>query len=67
MANESTIYLHDGMELPVEDWSQNTHSFDELTKIIRDTHDAAPNLCSQSYKPYADNAELAVWLLHYWI
>lgn len=41
MANESTTYLHDGMELPVEDWSQNTHSFDELTKIIRDTHDAA--------------------------
>ena len=38
MANESTTYLHDGMELPVEDWSQNTHSFDELTKIIRDTH-----------------------------
>ena len=41
MANESTTYLYDGMELPVEDWSQNTHSFDELTKIIRDTHDAA--------------------------
>ena len=41
MANESTTYLYDGMELHVEDWSQNTHSFDELTKIIRDTHDAA--------------------------
>ena len=41
MANEPTTYLHDGIELPIEDWSQNVHSFEDLTKIIQDTHDAA--------------------------
>ena len=64
MANESTTYLHDGMELPVEDWSQNTHSFDELTKIIRDTHDAAQ---TTSVKAINRMQTMRNWLYGYYI
>lgn len=64
MANESTTYLHDGMELPVEDWSQNTHSFDELTKIIRDTHDAAQ---TTAVKAINRMQTMRNWLYGYYI
>lgn len=64
MANESTSYLHDGMELPVEDWSQNTHSFDELTKIIRDTHDAAQ---TTAVKAINRMQTMRNWLYGYYI
>ena len=64
MANESTTYLHDGMELPVEDWSQNTHSFDELTKIIRDTHDAA---LTTAVKAINRMQTMRNWLYGYYI
>ena len=64
MANESTTYLHDCMELPVEDWSQNTHSFDELTKIIRDTHDAAQ---TTAVKAINRMQTMRNWLYGYYI
>lgn len=64
MANESTTYHHDGMELPVEDWSQNTHSFDELTKIIRDTHDAAQ---TTAVKAINRMQTMRNWLYGYYI
>ena len=64
MANESTTYLHDGMELPVEDWSQNTHSFDELTKMIRDTHDAAQ---TTAVKAINRMQTMRNWLYGYYI
>ena len=64
MANESTTYLYDGMELPVEDWSQNTHSFDELTKIIRDTHDAAQ---TTAVKAINHMQTMRNWLYGYYI
>ena len=64
MANESTTYLHDGMELPVEDWSQNTHSFDELTKIIRDTHDASQ---TTAVKAINRMQTMRNWLYGYYI
>lgn len=64
MANEFTTYLHDGMELPVEDWSQNTHSFDELTKIIRDTHDAAQ---TTAVKAINRMQTMRNWLYGYYI
>lgn len=64
MANESTTYLHDGMELHVEDWSQNTHSFDELTKIIRDTHDAAQ---TTAVKAINRMQTMRNWLYGYYI
>lgn len=64
MANESTTYLHDGMELPVEDWSQNTHSFDELTKIIRGTHDAAQ---TTAVKAINRMQTMRNWLYGYYI
>lgn len=41
MEAEHTKYIHDGMELPVEDWSKGLHSFEELTNVIQTTHDAA--------------------------
>lgn len=41
MANDVSTYLHDGMELPFEDWSNKLHSFNDLTSIIQTTHDAA--------------------------
>uniref|UniRef100_UPI002631711D DUF1016 N-terminal domain-containing protein n=1 Tax=uncultured Bacteroides sp. TaxID=162156 RepID=UPI002631711D len=64
MANESTTYLHDGMELPVEDWSQNTHSFDELTRIIQDTHDAAQ---TSAVKAINRMQTMRNWLIGYYI
>ena len=64
MANESTTYLYDGMELPVEDWSLNTHSFDELTKIIRDTHDAAQ---TTAVKAINRMQTMRNWLYGYYI
>lgn len=56
MANEVKRYLHDGMELPFEDWSKTLHSFNDLASIVQTTHDAAQS--------YADDAQLAHRLLH---
>lgn len=64
MANEPTIYLHDGIELPIEDWSQNIHSFDDLTKIIQDTHDAAQ---TTAVKAINRMQTMRNWLIGYYI
>lgn len=41
MATEISTYIHEGMELPFEDWSNTIHSFGDLASIIQTTHDAA--------------------------
>lgn len=64
MANEPTTYLHNGMELPIEDWSQNVHSFDDLTKIIQDTHDAAQ---TAAVKAINRMQTMRNWLYGYYI
>ena len=40
MVNEISIYTHEGMELPFEDWSNKLHSFSDLASIVQTTHDA---------------------------
>lgn len=64
MANEMNEYIHDGMELPIEDWSQNIHSFDDLTKIIQDTHDAAQ---TSAVKAINRMQTMRNWLIGYYI
>ncbi len=64
MANEPTTYLPDGIELPIEDWSQNVHSFDDLTKIIQDTHDAAQ---TSAVKAINRMQTMRNWLIGYYI
>jgi len=64
MANEPTTYLHDGIELPIEDWSQNVHSFEDLTKIIQDTHDAAQ---TTAVKAINRMQTMRNWLIGYYI
>lgn len=64
MANEINTYFHDGMELPIEDWSQNIHSFDDLTKIIQDTHDAAQ---TSTVKAINRMQTMRNWLIGYYI
>ena len=64
MANEVKRYLHDGMELPFEDWSKTLHSFNDLASIVQTTHDAA-----QSYAVKAINRMQTMrnWLIGYYI
>ena len=64
MANEVKSYLHDGMELPFEDWSKTLHSFNDLASIVQTTHDAA-----QSYAVKAINRMQTMrnWLIGYYI
>lgn len=64
MANEINTYIHDGMELPIEDWSQNIHSFDDLTKTIQDTHDAAQ---TSAVKAINRMQTMRNWLIGYYI
>lgn len=64
MANEVKRYLHDGLELPFEDWSKTLHSFNDLASIVQTTHDAA-----QSYAVKAINRMQTMrnWLIGYYI
>ena len=39
--NGLKIFIHDGQELPFEDWSHTMHSFADLASVIRTTHDHA--------------------------
>ncbi|MCQ2298453.1 MAG: hypothetical protein MJZ51_07545 [Bacteroidales bacterium] len=41
MSNDILTYLHDGIELTGEDWTNSTHSFGDLVHVIGSTHDAA--------------------------
>lgn len=64
MANEVKRYLHDGMELPFEDWSKTLHSFDDLASIVQTTHDAAQ---SSAVKAINRMQTMRNWLIGYYI
>ena len=64
MANEISSYIHDGMELPFEDWSKTLHSFSELASIIQSTHDAAQ---SSAVKAINRMQTMRNWLIGYYI
>lgn len=64
MEMEPTKYIHDGMELPVEDWSKGFHSFEELTTIIQTTHDAAQ---TSAIKAINRMQTMRNWLIGYYI
>ena len=64
MANEVKIYLHDGMELPFEDWSKTLHSFNDLASIVQTTHDAAQ---SSAVKAINRMQTMRNWLIGYYI
>lgn len=64
MANEVKRYLHDGMELPFEDWSKTLHSFNYLASIVQTTHDAAQ---SSAVKAINRMQTMRNWLIGYYI
>ena len=64
MANEVKRYLHDGLELPFEDWSKTLHSFNDLASIVQTTHDAAQ---SSAVKAINRMQTMHNWLIGYYI
>lgn len=64
MANEVKRYLHDGMELPFEDWSKTLHSFNDLASIVQTTHDAVQ---SSAVKAINRMQTMRNWLIGYYI
>lgn len=64
MANEVKRYLHDGLELPFEDWSKTLHSFNDLASIVQTTHDAAQ---SSAVKAINRMQTMRNWLIGYYI
>ena len=64
MANEVKRYLHDGMELPFEDWSKTLHSFNDLASIVQTTHDATQ---SSAVKAINRMQTMRNWLIGYYI
>lgn len=64
MANEVKRYLHDGSELPFEDWSKTLHSFNDLASIVQTTHDAAQ---SSAVKAINRMQTMRNWLIGYYI
>lgn len=64
MANEVKRYLHDGLELPFEDWSKTLHSFNDLASIVQNTHDAAQ---SSAVKAINRMQTMRNWLIGYYI
>mgnify|MGYP002794343833 FL=1 len=64
MANEVKRYLHDGLELPFEDWSKTLHSFNDLASIVQTTHDAAQ---SSAVKAINRMQTMRNWLIGYHI
>lgn len=64
MANEVKRYLHDGMELPFEDWSKTLHSFNDLASIVQTTLDAAQ---SSAVKAINRMQTMRNWLIGYYI
>lgn len=64
MANEVKRYLHDGLELPFEDWSKTLHSFNDLASIVQTTHDAAQ---SSAVKAINRMHTMRNWLIGYYI
>lgn len=64
MTNEVKRYLHDGLELPFEDWSKTLHSFNDLASIVQTTHDAAQ---SSAVKAINRMQTMRNWLIGYYI
>lgn len=64
MANEVKRYLHDGLELPFEDWRKTLHSFNDLASIVQTTHDAAQ---SSAVKAINRMQTMRNWLIGYYI
>ena len=64
MANEISTYIHEGLELPFEDWSKTIHSFSDLTSIIQSTHDAAQ---SSAVRAINRMQTMRNWLIGYYI
>lgn len=64
MANEVKRYMHDGLELPFEDWSKTLHSFNDLASIVQTTHDAAQ---SSAVKAINRMQTMRNWLIGYYI
>ena len=64
MANEMSTYIHEGMELPFEDWSKTLHSFNDLASIIQSTHDAAQ---SSAVRAINRMQTMRNWLIGYYI
>ena len=64
MENEISTYIHDGMELPFEDWSNALHSFSDLASIIQSTHDAAQ---SSAVRAINRMQTMRNWLMGYYI
>ena len=64
MANEISTYIHEGMELPFEDWSSTFHSFCDLASIIQTTHDAAQ---SSAVRAINRMQPMRNWLIGYYI
>ena len=63
-SNDMMQYDHDGMELPVANWGQDSHSFQELTNIIQTTHDAAQ---TSAVKAINRMQTMRNWLIGYYI
>lgn len=63
MATEISTYIHEGMELPFEDWSNTIHSFGDLASIIQTTHDAAQ---SSAVKAINRMQTMRNWLIGYY-
>ncbi len=64
MPNEVTTYLHDGVQLPYEDWTHTVHSFGDLTAVIQTTHDAAQG---SAVKAINRMQTMRNWLIGYYI
>lgn len=64
MANEMSTYIHEGMELPFEDWSNALHSFSDLASIIQSTHDVAQ---SSAIRAINSMQTMRNWLIGYYI
>lgn len=64
MNKEPITYIHDGMELPVENWNEANHSFDDLAGVICNTHDAAQ---TSAIKAINRMQTMRNWLIGYYI
>lgn len=64
MALDILTYLHDGIELTSEDWTNSTHSFDDLVGVIGSTHDAAQ---TAAVKAINRMQTMRNWLIGYYI
>ena len=64
MTTKSITYVHDGMELPVENWNETVRSFDDLAGIIRNTHDSAQ---TSAIKAINRMQTMRNWLIGYYI